>query len=250
MDENLPPSIQLPPVSPRLGLTIILLISLIGVFSAVGWIYRRVHQTLGLPIAEVVVSFLAILILALILVGARLGFTTTNALRKQHHRAAQIYHLFQKSKTFQDFWFYLGLEAQKHCATPASEQSGRTGTPATVSETSITVPVSAPDGDLSWLEDLEEEITKRGRTPEHPIHRWARAVYAWERRDLWNNPMTLDEFLCSQFGENVDGSPKVSRKSFYDWRKKVHKAAKQYQVAKKNAELQGDIIDERKQFSG
>lgn len=255
MDENLPPSTELSPVTPRLGLIIVLLISMIGVFLAVRWIYHRVHKTLGMEIAGVVVAFLAILVMGLILVGVRVGFSTKHALCRRRDHAERIYHLLKRSRTFQEFWFYLGLEAQRKSQPLSSAQTTPVEQVATVEMTfpiQDAVPVktvTSVENELSWLMELEGEITKRGRTPEHPIHRWARVVYAWEHRDLWNEPITLDEFLCREFGEHADGSPKVSKKSFYDWRKKVHQAAREYQAAKRNAPIQERVIGECKQIS-
>jgi hypothetical protein len=255
MEENLPPSTELSPVTPRLGLIIVLLASMLGVYLAVAWVYHQVHKSLGMEIAGVVVAFLAILVMGLILVGVRVGFSTKHALCRRRDHAERIYHLLKRSRTFQEFWLYLGLEAQRKSQPLSSEQTTPVTQAATVGMTfpiqeAVSVKtVTSVENELSWLMELEGEVTKRGRTPEHPIHRWARVVYAWEHRDLWNEPITLDQFLCREFGEHADGSPKVSRKSFYDWRKKVHQAAREYQVAKRHTQIQGNVIGECKQIS-
>jgi hypothetical protein len=256
MDENTPPSPDLSPVFPRLGLILILLVSLSGVYSAVAWIFGQVHHALGMEIAAVVAAFLAIIVMGLILVGVRVGFSTKHALCENRANAERIYRLFKRSRTFQEFWLYLGLEAElKNPVFTSDEPTISVAQPSAVELTfplATVTPIQATasvDNELAWVIELEEEVTRRGRTPEHPIHRWARVVYAWEHRDRWNEPLTLDEFLCKEFGENKDGSPKVSRKSFYDWRKKVHQAAREYQAVRMHAQSQGKTIGECKQIS-
>lgn len=218
MDENLsssPPSSKL---SPRLVLLIILIVSFTGVSSAIVWIYHRIQQSFGLEAAEVAVAFLAILVLGLILVGVRLGFSTKRALHKRHDYADRIYYRFNHSRTFQEFWLCLGLETQK-LELPSEVSSlddGGAGQQAT-----------AEEDELAWLLVMEEEIARRGRIPDHSIERWARVVYAWEHQNPWNR-VSLTEFLCREFGAYVNGNPKVSKSNFYTWRKKIHRLAREY----------------------
>lgn len=182
MDQELPPSTEYLRVSPRAGLLLILLVSIAAVSWAVVFIYHLVHYSLGMQIAEVVIAFLVILVLQLIFVGIRVGFSTKRVLRKRRDHAKRLYCLFERSRTFQEFWAYLGLEAQTEKQAVALQQlqttspvapveSGRLDDQHTGQKQVATVPE-----EILWLPDLEEEITKRGRPPEHSIDRWARRI--------------------------------------------------------------------------
>ncbi len=235
MNEETPPSLSFDPVShpvsPRLGLFIVLIASTASVLSAVAWIFHRVHQSLGREIAEVSVAMLAILILVLIFAGAGVGLGARSALRTRQDQAERVYCLFGRCRTFREFWLYLGLEVPIQYLATRLDQAAPTEQPVEepcpVQQTVTIVPASPVAEDAAWPLELRKEVTKPGRPPEHSIQRWARVVSAWERRDLWYEPITLDEFLCREFGVCKDGSPQVSKSTFYEWRRKVHRAAKE-----------------------
>lgn len=211
MDEKLSQHNQFPPIFLRVGLLFVLLVSSTGVFSSVIWIYHRVHRSLGLEIADVVVALLVILILGLIIVGFGAAFGAKRVLRQRKVQAMRIYRLFKRSKTFQAFWGYIG--------------------PPIETETKIApCPQDVPEITL-----LPNRPPKRGRTPTHSIDRWIEVVAAWENRDTWRNPITLNEFLSQEFGTCADGSPQMSKKSFYDWKKRVHKEIREREAKKKKS---------------
>ncbi len=209
MEENLPPSHEFSPVPFRMGLIAVLLASLAGVFTAAAWVYHQVRNGLGHEVAEVVMAFVAILILALIIIGFRMGFQAKRALG-QNDQPEVICDLCERFAFFQKLWAYLGLQAEVKVQTP--------------------VPV---------VEEKPVEITffpvkagKRGRPPTYPYDRWVKVVCAWDNRNPWRDNSTLEEFLSEEFGTYADGSPRISKKTFYDWHKKVHEQAEKQLAAK------------------
>ena len=212
MDEKLSQSNPFPPVFLRAGVILVLLASATAVFSSARWIYQRVQYSLGLEVADVAVAFLIIVILVLVLLGFGAGFGAKRILRTRKVHACKIYHALEWCTLFRAFWGYLGPPVEK-------------------SEKAVTPPKQA----VPELPVLPSRPAKRGRTPEHSIHRWAEVVDAWDKRDTWRNPMTLNEFLSQQFGTCPDGSPRMSRKSFYDWKKRVREEARKQQATKKDS---------------
>ena len=210
MDEKLSQSNPFPPLFLRLGLFLILLASSTSVITCVTWIYHRVHNSLGLEIADVVVAFLVIVILGLVLVGFGAGFGAKRVLRTRKAQAFKIYHLFKRCKIFQFFWTYIGPLPETHTMVFPHKQDAP----------EITVVPARP--------------AKRGRIPTYSMDRWIKVVAAWENRDTWRNPITLEEFLSQEFGTCADGSPKISKKTYYDWQKKVHEEAQKHQTMNKD----------------
>ena len=210
MDEKLSQSNPFPPLFLRLGLFLILLTSSISVITSVTWIYHRVHNNLGLEIADVVVALLVILILGLIIIGFGAGFGAKRVLRRRKVQAMRIYRFLKRSKSFQTFWDYMGLQVETEKKIIPHQQ------------------------DIPEITVLSNRPPKRGRIPTHSMDRWIEVVAAWENRDTWRNPITLEEFLSQEFGTCADGSPQMSKKSFYDWKKKVHKEVCERQAKKKN----------------
>ena len=210
MDEKLSQSNPFPPIFLRAGLLLILLASSTSVITSVTWIYHRVQNSLGLEIADVAVALLVILILGLIIVGFGVGFGAKRVLRARRVQAMRIYRFFQWSKTFQVFWDYVGPTVETEKKIPPRQQ------------------------DIPEITVLPNRPPKRGRIPTHSMDRWIEVVAAWENRDTWRNPITLNEFLSQEFGTCADGSPQMSKKSFYDWQKKVHKEMREREAKKNN----------------
>src|SRR5574338_196579 len=210
MDEKLSQGNPFPPILLKVGLLLILLASSTSVIISVRWIYHRVHSGLGFEIADVVVALLVILILGLIIVGFGAGFGAKRVLRARRVLALRIYRLFRWSTIFQAFWGYIGPPAETEKKITTHEQ------------------------DIPEITVLLERPPKRGRIPTHSMDRWIEVVTAWENRDTWRNPITLEEFLSQQFGTCADGSPQMSKKSFYDWKKKVRKERREREAKKKN----------------
>jgi hypothetical protein len=210
MDEKLSQNNPFPPVFLRIGLLLILLASSTSVIISTTWIYHRVHHSLGLEIADVAVAFLVIVILGLVLVGFGAGLGAKRVLRTRKAKALKIYHSFKWCKTFQFLWTYIG-------PLPESQKK-----------------VSPHKQDVPEIAALPARPPKRGRIPTYPMDRWIKVVSAWENRDTWRNPITLEEFLSQEFGTCADGSPKISKKTYYDWQKKVHEEVRKQQTMKKD----------------
>lgn len=212
MDEKLSQGNSFPPIFLRVGLLLLLLASSTSVITSVTWIYHRVHNGLGLEIADVVVALLVILILGLIIVGFGAGFGAKRVLRARRVLALRIYRLFRWSTIFQAFWGYIG--------PPVETETEKKATP--------------HQQDVPEINVLPNRSPKRGRIPTYSMDRWIEVVAAWENRDTWRNPITLQEFLSQEFGTCADGPPQMSKKSFYDWQKKVHKEMREREAKKKN----------------
>lgn len=178
---------------------------------SIQWIYSRIHLSIGTAVAEVSVAVMSILILALVGVGVRVGLQIDRSIR---HGAVDECMIYQSSSQVRNLVLWLGYEeivAQNAICLPADCQESK-----------------------EILAQIEKP-RRRGRSPTHPLDKWTKVVVAWENRDPVRHPMTLSEFLCEQFGEYADGSPRMSENSFYENRKRVI------------AELRNDIA--RKQFS-
>lgn len=209
MDGKLSQSNPYHPIYLRVGLLIVLLTSITAVSNSVLWIYRRVHNSLGVEIAEVVVAFLVILILVLIGIGFRTGISTKQVLRQHRYQALRIYRALKWCRIFRALWAYLGPPIET--ATPPTDAKEDTSK-------QMTLPSRPP---------------RRGRPPTYPIDRWIRVVSAWENRDPMRNPLTLSEFLSQEFGTYADGSPRMSENSYYDWKKKVYEEMSKLETGEK-----------------
>jgi hypothetical protein len=190
---------QLSPVFLRFVLIAVMLVTGVSVFYSVRWIYIRVHYSFGLEIAEVAMAFVAIIIFGLTLVGFSAGFSAKRALKSRPDEVVRICHSLRLNNLIEPVWGDSLARAEVN--QPACEAE--------------TVPMPAP----------KDRVPKRGRPPTYSIDRWTRVVSAWENRDSLHNPMTLEQFLCEEFGTYADGSPRISKKSYYDWQKKVHEEA-------------------------
>ena len=210
MDEKLSQSNSVLPIFLRVGLLLLLMASGTSVIASAIWIHHRVQNSLGLEIADVVVALLVILVLGLIIVGFGAGFGAKRALRQREVQALKIYHSLKWCKIFQALWGYMGSQLE------------------------IEKKVSPQKQDIPEVTLLLDRPPKRGRIPTHSMDRWIEVVAAWENRDTWRNPITLQEFLSQEFGTCADGSPQMSKKSFYDWKKKVHKEIREREAKKKN----------------
>ena len=170
-----------------------LLMGAIAVFVSVFWVFERIDASFGDNLAEVAVTFICMLILALVVVGIRAGLSLDRYARR---RALQELHLCRSSKRLRHLCTLLGYGAR-----PAAPQQ--------------------PEGPALEILMLTEKPKRRGRPPTYSIDRWRKVVLAWENRDPLRNPLTLAEFLAEEFGVYADGSPRMSENSYYDWRKRV-----------------------------
>jgi hypothetical protein len=197
MDGKLSENTHLPPVFVRAGLLFVLVASGTGIFFAVTWVYYQVLASLGLGIAQVVVAFLAILILFLILLGFGAGFSVDRFIRRRKLQALRFYRFLKKNLIFRSLWGYTAPHDETEKTFPTDQQHA------------------------AEMKVLLNRPKRRGRPPTYSIERWKRVVLAWENRDPLYNPMTLMEFLSLEFGTYADGSPRMSENSYYDWRKRV-----------------------------
>ncbi|HKJ37141.1 MAG TPA: hypothetical protein VJ972_00060 [Anaerolineales bacterium] len=184
---------------PKLRITLYSILLLCGglLLGSVLWFFQRIQSSLGSEVAEVSVSLLSILILALILVGVRAGWNLDRFIRQRKIDIWMIHRSFRKAEHFLSL---LGYE----------EVQPKSG-----------VPDTAIKPNMEQALALIEKPKRRGRPPAHSLDRWTRVVLAWENRDLYRKPITLTEFLSEEFGTYADGSPCMSENSFYENRKKV-----------------------------
>jgi hypothetical protein len=140
---------------------------------------------------------MSILILALIVVGMRAGWSLDRFIR---HRKIDVWRIHRSFRQERNFLSLMGYE----------EVQLKTSTPNDSVRPNIEQTLA-----------LIEKPKRRGRPPTHSLDRWTRVVLAWENRDIYRNPMTLTEFLSQEFGTYADGTPCMSENSFYENRKKV-----------------------------
>jgi len=176
-------------------------------FGSIVWVFHRIQTRFGDELAEVAAALMSILILALITVGMRAGWSLDRFIR---HRRIDLWRIHQSIRPTGYFLSLLGYEeVQPQLSLPESE---------TLNVTQLLVSMDKPK--------------RRGRPPTHSFDRWTRVVLAWENRDPYRNPMNLTEFLSQEFGTYADGTPCMSENSFYENRKKV------FEELRKNAALQ------------
>lgn len=213
MDQKLPQKNHIPPIVLRAGLFCVLVLSSTGVLLSVAWIYRRVQNSLGFAIAEVVVAFLIILIFLLILLGFGAGLGADRMVRKPRIQTLRICRSMKRCRFMRSLWGYV---------EPRSETDQ--------------IPSQGKHDEVE-MKTLLNRPPRRGRPPTHSIDRWTKVVLAWENRDPLHNPMTLAEFLSEEFGTYADGSPRMSENSYYDWRKKV------FELVRRQEDEEKKILD-------
>ncbi len=186
-------TIQRNHVHPVFRLTLLIILITCGtlLIAAIGWIYNKIYHSIGLELAEVTIAIICILTLILILVGLRAGLSLHRSIQ---YRNAEVENLYRSSGQVRSLLKLLGYEE---------------------------IDKPAPSGLEELATSLSNTTPRRGRPPTYSLERWTKVVLAWEKRDPLRNPMTLAEFLSEQFGENADGSPRISENCFYANRKKV-----------------------------
>ena len=196
-------------IHPKLRTALYLILFTCGglLFGSIVWVFHRIQTRFGDELAEVAAALMSILILALITVGMRAGWSLDRFIR---HRRIDLWRIHQSIRPTGYFLSLLGYEeVQPQLSLPESE---------TLNVTQLLVSMDKPK--------------RRGRPPTHSFDRWTRVVLAWENRDPYRNPMNLTEFLSQEFGTYADGTPCISENSFYENRKKV------FDELRKNAALQ------------
>lgn len=176
-------------------------------FGSILWVFHRIQSRFGEELAEIAAALMSILILALIMVGMRAGWSLDRFIR---HRQIDVWRIHRSIRQTGYFLSLLGYEE-------------------------IQPQVSLPETGVSKTAQILASMDKpkrRGRPPTHSLDRWIRVVAAWDNRDPYRNPMTLAEFLAQEFGTYADGTPCMSENSFYENRKKV------FEALRKDATLQ------------
>ena len=164
----------------------------IAVFVSMLWLFQRIDSSLGHDLAEVAVALISVLVMALVVIGMRVGLSVDRYVRL---RRLEKFRIYQSSHQVRHLCSMLGY--------------------------GVAPSVMEPEPDGAELLALIERPKRRGRPPTYDIDRWKKVVLAWENRDPLRNSLTLAEFLAEQFGVYADGSPRMSENSYYDWRKKV-----------------------------
>lgn len=165
-------------------------------FGSIVWVFQRIQIRFGEDLAEVAAALMSILILTLILVGVRAGWSLDRFIRD---RQLDLWRLHQ---SIRQIGYFLALLGYEEVQTP---------------EPPLTAGL---ENSVQLLASLERP-RRRGRPPTHSLERWTRVVLAWENRDPYRHPLTLTEFLAQEFGTYADGTPCMSENSFYENRKKV-----------------------------
>lgn len=185
-------------IHPKLRMALYLILLTFGglLFGSITWVFHRIQTRFGEELAEVAVAFMSILILALILVGMRAGWSLDRFIR---HRRIDLWRIHRSIKQIGYFLALLGYEEV---------------------QPPLSLPISGTSQTAQLLASMDRP-KRRGRPPTHSLDRWTRVVLAWENRDPFRNPITLTEFLSQEFGTYADGTPCMSDNSFYENRKKV-----------------------------
>jgi hypothetical protein len=185
-------------IHPKLRMALYLILLIFGglLFGSITWVFHRIQTRFGEELAEVAVALMSILILALIMVGMRAGWSLDRFIR---HRKIDLWRIHRSIRQIGYFLKLLGYEEVQPQLTLSESGTSQT---------------------VQMLASMDRP-KRRGRPPTHSLDRWTRVVLAWENRDPFRNPITLTEFLSQEFGTYADGTPCMSDNSFYENRKKV-----------------------------
>lgn len=181
----------------------VLFLTLLGVgwvvFLPIAWMYQKLRSGMGVDFAQISLTLAMVLFLGTILAGMGLAYFIDSAIRRQRF----IFHAPQPGgwvdALIRAWGFELMIGQPENPAISATAQ-----------------PLEGDDA-LAIL----NKPRKRGRKPAYSIDRWRRVVVRWENRDTLRNMITLTELLSEEFGTHADGSPGMSKQSYYDWRNKV-----------------------------
>ena len=182
---------------------ITLYLALIGagliVFLPIAWVYQKMKSGIGSDVAQITLTFAIVILLGVVLVGMGLAYFIDSAIKKRSF----IFRSPQPGSWVDALiraWGFILVEEQPD-------------------DSALPVQASIPEADeiLAVL----NKPRRRGRKPTYSIDRWKRIVLKWENRDPLRDTMTLADLLAEEFGTHVDGSPKMTEQSYYDWRNRV-----------------------------
>ena len=178
-------------------LTLVVAILLLDLSMA--WVFQKMKFDMGVDVAEVTVICAMVIFLEMIMAGMVLAYFIDKIIHEQRFifRAPQPGGWVDA--LIQVWGFELVAERPESSGTSTLDQH------------------LEANGSLA----IPNKHKQRGRKPTYCYERCKQVVIKWENRDLLRDTLTLLEFLTEEFGTHVDGSPKMSVQSFYDWRKKV-----------------------------
>jgi hypothetical protein len=188
------------------------------VFLPIVWVYQKMKLEMGVDIAQITLTFAMVILLGMVLAGMGLAYFIDGVIRKQRF-------IFRtpKSRSWVNALIRIwGFEL--------------------INELSESPAISVPAQNLEVDEALAilNRPRRRGRKPTYSIDRWKRVVLKWESRDTLRDTMTLADLLAEEFGTHVDGSPRMTEQSYYDWRDKVFKELKkESEGAKPSGQITG-----------
>jgi hypothetical protein len=192
-----------------LTLVVAILLSVLSM----AWVYQKMKLAMGVDIAEVTLIFAMVIFLEMIMAGMVLAYFIDNII----HRQRFIFRAPQPGgwvdALIQVWGFERVAELPESTAISTLDQ------------------LFEANGSLA----TPNKHKQRGRKPTYSYERCKQVVIKWECRDIFRDTHTLIEFLTEEFGTHVDGSPKVSVQSFYDWRKKVIAESKEENAAKNSS---------------
>ncbi|MBT7325087.1 MAG: hypothetical protein HN855_08015 [Anaerolineae bacterium] len=178
-------------------LYILLLGSGIIMLSPLYWINQEVQSSFGRGASEAVLTYHLVLLFFLITVGFSIALGVDLMIRhrvlifggtKPGKRAKRIRYLWGYGEVVDV------IEEAQDLRPPVKDQ----------------------------LKIIKSRKTKRkGRTPTFPIERWIPIVEKWENRDPLHDIFSLEDLIGQYLGTNPDGSPILSKQSYYGWRDKV-----------------------------
>jgi len=161
------------------------------------WINQEVQSSLGQDVSQAVLSYHWILLFFLVAIGFVLALSVDLMIRYR----LLIFkgtNLGKWARRFGYLWGY-GI------ATDFPDE-----TQATSPQTKKQPKISKP-----------RNKKRKGRTPTFPIERWIPIVEKWENRDPLHDIFSIEDLIEQYLGTNPDGSPILSKQSYYVWRDKV-----------------------------
>jgi hypothetical protein len=180
------------------------------VYFPIAWVYQKMKLDMGVNVADIALAFAMVLCLGLVMTGMGLGYLIDMAIRRR-----RFIFLTPLSGSWVDtlirIWGFELIDGETEIPT-------------------ISAPAHTIEAD-KVLEILNKP-RRRGRKPTFSIDRWRRVVLKWENRDTLRDTMTLADLLAEEFGTHVDGSPRMTEQSYYDWRDKVFSEIKNETEAK------------------
>lgn len=169
------------------------------IFLPTTWMYQEMKSRLGVGIAEISMAVMVIIFLSVGFAGAGLAHLLDRAIQTRTglFRSPQ---LGSWVDSLVRIWGFALMEERLDDPAPLPQN---------------------PTPNIAEIQAILEGPRKRGRKPTYSLDQWIPVVIRWESRDTLRETMTLNELLTEKFGENADGSPRMTEQSYYDWRRKV-----------------------------